>query len=115
MTAVEGVDPVVALAVDIPLEPVSLEDVLDGEPSAGVVVLGEFAGREYGVWEMAPGSISDVENDEFFVVVAGSGSIEFLDDEVVVRLVPGSVVTLTAGTRTVWSVTQTLRKVWMAT
>jgi len=32
-----------------------------------------------------------------------------------VRLVPGSVVTLTAGTRTVWSVTQTLRKVWMAT
>ena len=115
MTAVEGVDPAVALEVDIPLEPVSLEDVLDGEPSAGAVVLGEFAGREYGVWEMTPGSASDVENDEFFVVVAGSGSVEFLDDEVVVQLVPGSVVTLAAGARTIWSVTQTLRKVWMAT
>jgi uncharacterized cupin superfamily protein len=115
VTAVEGIDPVGALAVDIPLEPVSLEDVLDGEPSTGAVVLGEFAGREFGVWEMTPGSISDVENDEFFVVVAGAGSVEFLDDEVVVQLVPGSVLTLAAGARTIWSVTQTLRKVWMAT
>lgn len=115
MTAVEGVDPVVALAVDIPLERVSLEDVLEGEPSTGAVVLGEFAGREYGVWEMTPGSVSDVENDEFFVVVAGSATVEFLDDEVVVQLVPGSVLTLAAGARTIWSVTQTLRKVWMST
>jgi len=115
VTAIEGVDPVVALAVDIPLEPVSLEGVLDGEPSTGVVVLGEFAGREYGVWEMTPGTVSDVENDEFFVVVAGSATVEFLDDEVVVQLVPGSVLTLTAGARTIWTVTQTLRKVWMAT
>jgi uncharacterized cupin superfamily protein len=115
VTAVEGIDPVGALAVDIPLEPVSLEDVLDGEPSTGAVVLGEFAGREFGVWEMTPGSMSDVENDEFFVVVAGAGSVEFLDDEVVVQLVPGSLLTLAAGARTIWSVTQTLRKVWMAT
>jgi uncharacterized cupin superfamily protein len=114
VTAVEGIDPVGALAVDIPLEPVSLEDVLDGEPSTGAVVLGEFAGREFGVWEMTPGSMSDVENDEFFVVVAGAGSVEFLDDEVVVQLVPGSLLTLAAGARTIWSVTQTLRKVWMA-
>jgi uncharacterized cupin superfamily protein len=114
VTAVEGIDPVGALAVDIPLEPVSLENVLDGEPSTGAVVLGEFAGREFGVWEMTPGSMSDVENDEFFVVVAGAGSVEFLDDEVVVQLVPGSLLTLAAGARTIWSVTQTLRKVWMA-
>jgi uncharacterized cupin superfamily protein len=115
VTAIEGIDPVVALAVDVPLEPVSAEDVLDGEPSTGIVVLGEFAGREYGVWEMTPGSMSDVENDEFFVVVAGAASVEFLDDEAVVQLVPGSVMTLAAGSRTIWTVTQTLRKVWMAT
>ena len=114
MTATPGVDPTVALAVDIPLERVSLEDVLDGEPSTGVVVLGEFGGREYGVWEMTPGSLNDVENDELFVVVAGAASVEFLDDEAVVHLVQGSVMTLAAGTRTMWTVTQTLRKVWMA-
>ncbi|GAB3606021.1 cupin domain-containing protein [Conyzicola nivalis] len=115
MTAVEGLDPVVALAVDVPLDAVQVDDVLDGEPATGTVVLGEFDGREYGVWEITPGAMSDVENDEFFVVVAGAGSVEFLDDEVVVHLVPGSVMTLSAGARTIWTVTQTLRKVWMAT
>jgi len=115
VTALEGVDPVVALGVEIPLEPVGTENVLDGDPYTGAVVLGEFAGREYGVWEMTPGAMSDVENDEFFVVVAGAASVEFLDDEIVVQLVPGSVMTLAAGTRTIWTVTQALRKVWMAT
>lgn len=114
MTAVPGVDPVVALAVDVPLEPVPTDRVLDGEPYAGAVVLGEFDGREYGVWEMTPGEMSDVEDDELFVVVAGAATVEFLDDEEVVRLVPGSVMTLAAGARTIWTVTQTLRKVWIA-
>ena len=114
MTAIEGVDPVVALAVDIALTAVNQEQVLDGAPATGFVVLGETGGREYGVWEMTPGAMSDVENDEFFVVVAGSGSVEFLDDEVMVQLVPGSVMTLAVGARTIWTVTQTLRKVWVA-
>jgi uncharacterized cupin superfamily protein len=114
VTAVEGLDPVVALQIDVPLEAVPLENVLEGEPATGSVVVGEFAGREYGVWEMTPGAMSDVENDEFFVVVAGAGSVEFIDDEVVLHLVPGSVMTLAAGARTIWNVTQTLRKVWMA-
>jgi uncharacterized cupin superfamily protein len=114
VTATPGIDPVVALETDVPLERISLEDVLDGEPSAGVVVLGEWGGREYGVWEMTPGTAADVEDDEFFVVLAGAATLEFVDDETVVRLVPGSVMTLTAGTRTVWSVTQTLRKVWVS-
>jgi uncharacterized cupin superfamily protein len=115
VTAVDGLDPVVALELDVPLEAVPVDDVLEGEPATGSVVLGEFDGREYGVWEMTPGAMSDVENDEFFVVVAGAGTVEFIDDEVVLHLVPGSVMTLAAGTRTIWTVTQTLRKVWMST
>ena len=114
MTAVPGVDPAVALAVDITLEPVPTEQVLDGDPLAGSVVLGEFDGNEFGVWEMTPGAMTDVESAELFVVLAGAASVEFLDDEVVVQLVPGSVMTLEAGTRTIWTVTQTLRKVWLA-
>ena len=113
MSARPGIDPVVAIAVEVPLEPVPTEQVLDGRPLAGAVVLGETAGREFGVWEMTPGTMTDVEDDEFFVVVAGAGSVEFLDDELVVRLVPGSVMTLAAGARTIWTVTQTLRKVWV--
>ena len=114
MSAVAGVDPVVALAVDVPLEPVPTEQVLDGDPFAGSVVLGEFDGNEFGVWEMTPGAMTDVESAELFVVLAGAASVEFLDDEVVVQLVPGSVMTLDAGARTIWTVTQTLRKLWVA-
>jgi len=114
VTAVAGVDPVVALAVDVTLEPVPTEQVLDGDPFAGTVVLGEFDGNEFGVWEMTPGAMTDVEGAELFVVLAGAASVEFLDDEVVVQLVPGSVMTLEAGARTIWTVTQTLRKVWVA-
>jgi uncharacterized cupin superfamily protein len=108
------IDPVAALTTAIALEAVATEQVLDGEPQTGAVVLGEFDGREYGLWEMTPGSMSDVENAELFVVVAGAGSVEFLDDERVVQLVPGSVMTLPLGARTIWTVTQTLRKVWVA-
>jgi len=107
-------DPVAALALDIPLEAVATEQVLDGDPRAGAVVLGEFDGREYGVWEMTPGAMSDVENAELIVVVAGAATVEFLDDERIVRLVPGSVMTLPVGARTIWTVTQTVRKVWVA-
>lgn len=106
-------DPVAALALFVPVEPVPTEQVVSGSPSTGVVVLGEFAGHEFGVWEMTPGQMTDVENDEFFVVVAGAASVEFVDTGVTVELVPGSVLTLEIGARTIWSVTQTLRKVWM--
>jgi uncharacterized cupin superfamily protein len=114
VTTLPGLGPVEALAVDIPLRRVSAEDVLEGTPSTGAVVLGEFGGREYGVWEMTVGAVTDVEDDELFVVVAGAGTLELLDDETVVELVPGSVLTLTVGARTIWTVTQTLRKVWVA-
>jgi uncharacterized cupin superfamily protein len=114
VTGLAGLDPVAALSVDIPLHPVPLAEVLDGEPATGTVVLGEFDGREFGVWEMTPGSVTDVEDDELFVVVAGAGSVELIDDGTTVQLGPGSVLVLAAGARTIWTVTQTLRKVWMA-
>jgi uncharacterized cupin superfamily protein len=114
VTESSPLDPVAALAVPVDLQPVPTEQVLDGEPTAGLVVLGEFEGLEYGVWEMSPGSMSDVENAEFFVVLAGAASVEFIDTETTVQLVPGSVLTLEAGARTIWTVTQSLRKVWVA-
>jgi uncharacterized cupin superfamily protein len=114
VTGLPGIDPVAALAVEIELLPVPAEEVLDGSPLAGYVVLGEFEGREYGVWEMTPGAASDVENSELFVVLAGAGTVEFIDTETTVELVPGSVMTLEAGARTIWTVTQSLRKVWVA-
>ncbi len=84
-------------------------DVLtaDLEPLA---TLGE---AEVGLWGMDPGTDHDTEVDEVFVVLAGRGTVEFADGEVV-TLAPGVAVRLSAGERTTWTVTEALRKVYVA-
>ena len=62
---------------------------------------------------MEPGVDHDTEADEVFVVLAGRGTVEFEDGEVV-TLAPGVAVRLRAGERTTWTVTETLRKVYVA-
>src|SRR4051812_26298090 len=68
---------------------------------------------EVGVWEMTPGVMTDVEADEVFVVVAGSATVEFGDGSQSLRIGPGDVVRLAAGAETVWTVSETLRKVYL--
>jgi uncharacterized cupin superfamily protein len=55
----------------------------------------------------------DVECDEVFVVLSGRGSVEFEDGEVV-PLQAGTVVRLRKGDKTVWHISETLRKVYVA-
>lgn len=107
------IDPVAAASIDIPLEAVPAEQIVAGSPTAGFVSLGEIAGSEYGVWEMSVGAMSDVEADELFVVLAGAATVDLLDDGSTITLSPGSVGRLTAGMRTVWTVTEPLRKVYV--
>ena len=67
------------------------------------------------MWEMTPGAMRDVEVDEVFVVLAGDATVEFVDPALPsIELRPGSVVRLEAGMRTVWTVRETLRKVYVA-
>ena len=40
-------------------------------------MLDERDGREIGVWEITPGTASDFEVDEVFVVLAGRARVEF--------------------------------------
>jgi uncharacterized cupin superfamily protein len=101
-----------ALAIEIPLEPVPSEQRVGGDPMTGVVSIGTFGGHEFGVWEMTDGTMSDVEVDEVFVVLRGRATVEFLDDASAIELAPGSVCVLTAGARTRWTVSETIRKMW---
>ena len=93
-----------------PLDPVT---VVDGAPQAGSRALAAVAGVEVGVWEMSPGTATDIEVDEVFVVLSGSASLSFEDGESV-ELGPGSVVRLRAGEHTTWVVRETLRKIYVA-
>lgn len=116
MTGV-GNPALLAQAAGLPLthEPLPAEQVRDGVPSSGYVTLAEFGAVEVGVWEMTPGSATDVEVDEVFVVLSGAATVEFLEPVApAIALEPGSVVRLAAGTRTLWTVTETLRKVFIA-
>lgn len=98
-------------------EIVPLEQRISGTPATAVLELGSFGDAEIGVWEMTVGALSDVESDEVFVVVAGRGTVELEPggpDAELIELSPGTVVRLAAGTNTIWTVTETLRKVYIA-
>lgn len=96
----------------IDLEPLDSEVVVAGEPQAGARALAALAGLEVGVWEITPGTSTDVEADEVFVVLSGSATVSFEDGEVI-QLGPGSAVRLRAGDHTTWTVHETLRKIYL--
>jgi len=100
-----------AAALVLALEPLPAEQVVAGTPSTGYVELTDAIG----VWEHTPGTSTDVESDEVFVVLSGSGTLSFDDPALEpVELQAGSVVRLAAGMRTLWTVRETLRKVYIA-
>ncbi|MGY4712326.1 cupin domain-containing protein [Mycolicibacterium sp. CBM1] len=94
-------------------ESVPPEQSLGGDPHTGTAELGRFGGLQVGVWEMTPGVMSDVEADELFVVLSGAATVEFDDETSALTLGPGDVVRLAAGAKTVWTVSETLRKVYL--
>lgn len=104
-----------AASVELEHVPVEPDQVVAGSPTTGHVVLDVDGGRTIGVWEMSVGAMRDVEADEVFVVLAGAATVEFEhphSSPIVLR--PGSVVRLESGMRTIWTVRQTLRKVYVS-
>lgn len=68
---------------------------------------------EIGFWQIDAGSATDVEIDEVFLVLAGSGQVTFGDGSVL-PLRPGTLVRLVAGDQTTWLIEQPLRKLYVA-
>lgn len=110
-------------------EPVDPARTVDGAPMVGSTALatigGELAGGresgvgvdgiEVGVWECSPGVSTDTEVDEVFVVISGRARIDFVSTELPsIDVGPGDLVRLEAGMQTVWTVTEMLRKVYVA-
>jgi uncharacterized protein len=106
-----SVVPAAALALEH--EPVPDAQSVSGTPTTAAVAVAEFEGLEIGVWEMSPGTMTDVEADEIFVVLSGTATVEFADGSPTLHIGPGDVVRLAAGAHTVWTVRDTLRKVYV--
>jgi len=102
-------------ALTLPLDPAPLDprNILAGNPAVSWKTLWRSPdGRsERGIWQITPGTVSDVEVDEMFVVLTGKATVTVEGGPTLV-LAPGSVGMLTAGDRTVWQVTETLRKAY---
>jgi uncharacterized cupin superfamily protein len=98
--------------IEIPLQDVSAEQRVEGSPKTGAVQIGKFGETTIGVWEMTPGVMRDVEVDEILAVLSGAATVAFQDGGKI-TLEPGAVARLHAGQHTVWTVTETLRKVYV--
>ena len=109
---IENWQKLAAREIDIPLKDVSAEQRISGSPKTGSVQIEKFGGTVVGVWEMTPGVMRDVEVDEILTVLSGSAVVEFQDGSKI-TLEPGNVARLHAGQQTVWTVTETLRKVYV--
>ena len=104
-----------AAALPVAFEAVPADQVRSGAPATRYVELDDASGRTIGVWEHTPGVSTDVEADEVFVVLTGDATLAFEDPSLpAAELRPGSIVRLEAGMRTVWSVRETLRKVYIS-
>ncbi len=107
--------PWVLSVADVALEADELDpaDVLAGTPETSSRELWSAQGGTitHGVWEITPGTVTDVEADELFVVLSGRATIAF-EDGPPLEVGPGDVCRLPEGARTVWTVHETLRKVY---
>jgi uncharacterized protein len=83
-----------------------------GAVATGVTMLAATDALEVGVWEHPVGTSTDIETDEVFVVLSGTGRVVLADGSVL-PLAPGTVGVLAAGTVTTWEIDETLRKVWV--
>ncbi|MEU1297476.1 cupin domain-containing protein [Streptomyces sp. NPDC005840] len=103
---------------DVVLEPEPLDParIVSGTPEVtGRVVWESDDGRRLrGVWQITPGTVTDTEADELFVVVSGSATIE-VEGGRTFTVGPGDLAVLREGDRTTWTVHETLRKVYAIT
>jgi hypothetical protein len=101
-------------AAELALEPLPLDpdQIVEGEPATFGVTLFERNGVECGVWEITPGVATDVEEQEVFLVISGSATIE-IEGGPTLEVGPGDVGALRRGDRTTWRVHETLRKLYV--
>ncbi|MBF8191285.1 DUF861 domain-containing protein [Nonomuraea sp. K274] len=94
---------------DVRLTPDELapEQIVAGDPATSSLELGSGCG----IRETTPGVVTDVEQDELFVVLSGRATIA-VEGGTTIEVAPGDVCLLAKGARTTWIVHETLRKVY---
>ena len=92
-----------------PLDP---SKVVSGDPLVRVLEIHDAADLAVGIWQHSVGVSTDVEVDEVFVVLSGRATIE-VEGGPTLEVGPGDIGLYPAGTRTRWTVHETVRKVYL--
>jgi uncharacterized cupin superfamily protein len=93
-------------------DPLEAGQLIAGSPGPRDRSLGQWSdGTVTGIWRCGPGRFRDVEVDETFVVLEGRASIEH--DGTFHEVGPGDVCVLPEGAETVWTVHESLLKVYL--
>lgn len=82
-------------------------------PSAGFTQMASIDDMAVGVWDHTTGTSAHTEEDEVFIIVSGS-AIVTEDGGYPIEFGVGDIGILRSGARTTWSVTEPLRKIWIA-
>jgi uncharacterized protein len=85
--------------------------VLAGNPVTSSLVLTSDDNVKYGIWQITPGTSVQVATAGMFVVLSGRATIA-VDGGPTFDIGPGDVCIWDGGERTIWTVKETLRKVW---
>ena len=101
------------LATDVFTMPLEAESapgawVEGGWPNARTQTLADLGDVTTSIWEITTGVVADIENDECFLVLSGSGHVRFESGETL-ELKPGACLRFRAGDRTEWTVLSTVR------
>ena len=100
-------------------EPIELTQRVteDASVTTGHIELGMLNGCSIGIWEMSSVTMTDIEEDEYFIVLAGHGSLQVFAENGFTyqtqQLTAGSIVRLVAGMRTQWHIDEPLRKIYL--
>jgi uncharacterized cupin superfamily protein len=100
------------LSADVAAERVEPDGVSPALTTAAVTL--HEGAVEVGLWEAGPGTDTDTEVAEIFLVLSGAGTVRFDEDGSAIDLRPGVLVRLEDGDRTTWTITERLRKLYLA-
>jgi uncharacterized protein len=100
-------------AADVELTPDAPEPdgVLAGNPVTSSAVLLSDDKVRYGIWQITPGTSVQFATAGMFVVLSGRATIA-VDGGPTFDIGPGDVSIWDGGERTIWTVHETVRKVW---
>ncbi|MGW4890883.1 cupin domain-containing protein [Kitasatospora sp. NPDC004240] len=101
---------------ELEAEPLDPGQILAGSPEVSSKVLweSEDGRRLRGVWQITPGTVTDTEEDEMFVVISGRATVA-VEGGPTLEVGPGDLAVLSRGDRTTWTVHETLRKAFAIT